>query len=106
MISFKNQINEKIPRSGVIDQETINPHDLCYQCSKYGPDLLFGKSRIRNSIDKPHFTAKIKLSSSQIKLNTSFRSINERKKRTCDKNRHKSVQITVFIKKTKVLCYS
>ena len=34
-----NQINGNMPRSGVIDQETINPHDLCYQCPKDGPDF-------------------------------------------------------------------
>ena len=33
-----NQNNGEIPRSGVIDPETINPRDLCYQCSKHGPD--------------------------------------------------------------------
>ena len=36
---FSNQINGKIPGSGVVDPETINPHDLCYQCSKPGPDF-------------------------------------------------------------------
>ena len=43
---------------GVIDQETINPHDLCNQCSKYGPEFLFGKSRIRYSRDEPCFPEK------------------------------------------------
>ena len=41
-INFKNKINGKIPISGVIDQQTIKPHDLCYQCFEDGPDLLFG----------------------------------------------------------------
>ena len=39
---FKNKIIEKIPRSGVIDTETINPHDLCYRCFKPGPDFYLG----------------------------------------------------------------
>ena len=38
-VHFKNKINGKIPRSVVIDSETINPHDLCYQCYKHGPDF-------------------------------------------------------------------
>ena len=46
-----------IPRSGVIDQETINSHELYYQCSKDGPDFLFGKLRIRDSRDETHFPA-------------------------------------------------
>ena len=29
-VCFKNQINGKIHRSGVIDQQTIDRHDLCY----------------------------------------------------------------------------
>ena len=51
----------KITRSGVIDQKKINPHDLCYRCSKDGPDFLFGKLRVRGSIDEPRFLAEIKL---------------------------------------------
>ena len=50
-VHFKNQINGKITSSGVIAQETINSHDLCYQYSKDGPDILFGKLRIRDSRD-------------------------------------------------------
>ena len=46
--------------SGVIDPETINPHELCYQCSKYGPDCLFGKLRIKYFNDEPHFPQKSK----------------------------------------------
>ena len=59
-VHFLNQIIGDIPRSGVIDEEKINPHDLCYQCSKDGPDFLFGKSRIRDSRDEPYFHEKIK----------------------------------------------
>ena len=29
-----NQFNGKLSSSGLFDPETINPHDLCYQCSK------------------------------------------------------------------------
>ena len=57
-VNFLNHINGKIPGNGVIDQKKINPHDLCYQCSKYGPDFLFVKLIIRDSIDEPFFTAK------------------------------------------------
>ena len=34
-----HQINGKIPSSGVIDKQIINPHELFYQCSKYGPEF-------------------------------------------------------------------
>ena len=40
MFIFKDQINGKIPRSGVIYSETINPHDLCYKCYKNGQDCF------------------------------------------------------------------
>ena len=70
---FSNQINGKIPGSGVVDPETINPHDLCYQCSKYGPNLLFVKLRIKDFNDEPHLTKIIKLLSSQIQMNTLFK---------------------------------
>ena len=49
-VHFLNQINGKITRCGVIYQQTINPHGLCYQCSKDGPEFLLVKSRIRDSI--------------------------------------------------------
>ena len=63
---FLNKFNGNIPRSGVTDQETINARDLCYQCSKDGPNFLFGKLRIRYSRKEPHLPTKIKLLSSQI----------------------------------------
>ena len=44
--------------SGVIDPETINPQDLCYQCCKHGPDCLFGKIRIKDFNYEPHFPNK------------------------------------------------
>ena len=53
--TFLKKINEKISRSGVIDTETINFHDLCYQCYKHGTDCLFGKFRIKGFIDEPSF---------------------------------------------------
>ena len=81
---FFLQINGKIPRSGVINQETINPHDLCYQCSKYGPDVLFCKLRIRSSRYDPCLPSKIKLLSIQINMNILFNNINLRKIGICD----------------------
>ena len=50
-VNFLNQIISKIPRSGVIDKQTINSQDLCYQCSKHGPCFLFDKLRIMDSRD-------------------------------------------------------
>ena len=52
---------EKIPRNGVIYQQTIKPTHLFYQCSKDDPDFLFGKSSIRDSRGEPCFSAKIKI---------------------------------------------
>ena len=46
-----HQINGNIPSTVIIDQQTINPHDLCSQCSKDGTGFLFGKSRIRDCRD-------------------------------------------------------
>ena len=54
-VHTRNQINGEIPRSGLIDTETINPHDLYYQCSKHGPDFLFRKMRIEDFNDELHF---------------------------------------------------
>ena len=48
-----NKINGKIPRSGVIYPEIINPHDLCYQFSKNGLDSLFGKFNMKEFNDEP-----------------------------------------------------
>ena len=42
----------------MINQKTINPHALYYQCSKDGPDFLFEKLIIRDSRDEPCLTAK------------------------------------------------
>ena len=44
--------------SAVIDPETINTHEFCYQCSIHGPDCLFGKLRIKDFNDEPHFSIK------------------------------------------------
>ena len=74
------QINGKIPSNGVIDQKIINPHDLCYQCSEDGPDLLFGKLIIGDCIYEPCFPAKWRLLSYQIKVNKFLRMITKKKK--------------------------
>ena len=52
---------------------------------------FFDKFRIRYSIDKPHFPARIKSLSSQIKINTFFNDINKRKIRRCDNNIHNAI---------------
>ena len=69
-VTFLDQINGKIFRSGVIDQHTINSHDLWYQCSKAFPDFLFGKFSIRDTRYRTHVPAKRKLLSSQNQMNT------------------------------------
>ena len=74
-------MNGKITRNDVIYQKTVNPHDLCYQCSKYGPEYLFGKLRIRDCRDKPYFSGKTKLISYQIKISTLFKNNNVGKTR-------------------------
>ena len=48
-----NQVKVKNPRYGAIYPKTVNKHDFCYQCSKYGPDTLFLSLRIRDKIDEP-----------------------------------------------------
>ena len=78
---FNNQLKVNIPISSVVDQQTINPHNLFYQCSKYSPDFLFSKSRIRDYRNEPHFPTKIKLLSSQIQINTLFKNNYEIKER-------------------------
>ena len=55
---FNNQLKGNIPISSVVDQQTINPHNLFYQCSKYSPEFLFGKLRIRGSRYEPCFPPK------------------------------------------------
>ena len=49
-----NKITGEIPRSGAIGQQTINPHDLFYQCSKDSQDFLFGKLRVVDYRDESH----------------------------------------------------
>ena len=58
MFIFKNKINGEITKNDVIDTETINSCDLCYQCYKHGPDCLFGKFRNKYFNDKPYFPKK------------------------------------------------
>ena len=95
-----NQIIGKISRSCVTDQEKINTNDLYYQCSKHGPDCLFGKLRIKDFNDGPHFHGRIKLLSYQIQMNTLFNT-NVEKKRRYDKSIHKPMIIPVEIHQTK-----
>ena len=103
MFIFKNHTNENIPRSGVINQGTINHNELCYQCSKDGTECLLGKFSIRDSRNEPHFPEKIKSLSSQIQMNTLFENNDERKRSICDRNIHKAMQIPVnIIKKNKI----
>ena len=47
----------------------IKPHDLCYQCSKHGPDCLFGNLRIKNFNYETPFPNKKQLLSSRIEMN-------------------------------------
>ena len=54
-VNFINHINSKIPSSAVIDTETINTHDLLYQCSNHGPGFPFDVFRIKAFSDEPHF---------------------------------------------------
>ena len=78
-VHILDKINDKIPRSIVNDTETVITHDLCYRCSKYGPDYLFGKLSIKYSNDTPHFPEIIKLISNQIEMNTLFKTNDEKK---------------------------
>ena len=56
--------------------------------------------RIKGFNDEPHFTPKNKLMSSQIQTNALFKTDNERKKRRCDKIKHKAMIITAIIHQT------
>ena len=56
--------------------KTINPHDLCYQCSKHYPEFLFRKLRIRDCKDKPCSPARRKLLSCKTKMKTIFKKQN------------------------------
>ena len=35
----------------------MNNNEFCYQCSKYGPEFLFGNLKINDRIDEPYFPA-------------------------------------------------
>ena len=63
-----NQNNEEIPKSAFMGLETINPHYLCHQCSKHGPDCLFIKLIIKDFNDEPHFLERINYSQVESKL--------------------------------------
>ena len=79
--SFLNEIIGKIPISGTIDKKTINHHDFHYQCSKDGPEFLFGNLKIRDCKDEPYFPTKGKLLSCEIKMKTMFKKNNGEKKK-------------------------
>ena len=81
----------------MIDPETINPHDFCYQCSKHGPDCLFIKLSIKYFNDEPHFPNKEYLISSRIQINMLFKAKYERKIKRGDRNIHKAMSIFVDI---------
>ena len=72
-VHFLNQVNGGITRIGLIDPETINNSDLCYHYYKRGPDFLWGKLRIKDLYAEPHFPERIELISSQIQMNTLFK---------------------------------
>ena len=55
-----DQVKSKIPRCGAIDPKTVITHDFCYQCVKYGPDVLFLRLRIRDKTDEPFSSVKKK----------------------------------------------
>ena len=75
----------------------INPCDFCYQCSKHFPDCLFGKLRIKDFNDEPHFPNKRQLISGQIKINILSKAKYVRKRRICDRKIHKAIKIPVDI---------
>ena len=77
----------------------MSTHNLCYQCYKHGPGCLFDKFRIKDFNDEPHSPQIIKLVSSQIKINSLFKTNDERKRRKYDKRIHKAMIITVEINK-------
>ena len=86
-----------IYRRGVIDQQTINSCDLCYRFSKDGPDFSFGKLRIRDSRDEPHFPAKRKSLSCQIQMNTLFKNNDGIKRRKFNRNIRKATRVAAVI---------
>ena len=79
-----------------MDQKTINQHNFCYQCSKYGTDLLVGNLRIRNIKDESFPPAK-KSISCEYKTRKRFRKNNEIKRRRLNMNKHKAMGITEYI---------
>ena len=59
--------------------------------------FLFGKLRILNYRDEPCVPVILLLLSSQIKVNTFFKNINQIKRKILDENLHKAMKITVNI---------
>ena len=51
----------------------MDPHDLCYQCSRHVPDDLFGILRIKYFNYEPNFPERIKLISGQIETKKLFK---------------------------------
>ena len=100
-----NQIIGEIPRSGVIYQQTINTNELCEQCSKDGPEFLFGKMGIRGSRYEPCFPAKGKLLSCQIKMNALFKNNDGIKRSKYDRNIHKAMITPVNIYQTNKMLF-
>ena len=58
---------------------------------------------IKGFNDKPHFSERIKLISSQIEMNTLFKNDGERKRRKCDIIINKAMRIPVDIHQTNEL---
>ena len=96
-VHFLNQNNGEIPRICVIDPETINPHEFCYECSKHGPDFCLGKLLIKDFNDEPHFPSNNTLISGRIEINMLFNTKDEIKRKTRDWKIHKAVRIPVDI---------
>ena len=95
-----NQINGKIPRSGVIDKKMINTHDLCYQCCKDSPEYLFGNLSMRDCKYEAYFLVKRELISCKIKTKTMFKKNKGTKKGEYDMNINKALKIIDWILKT------
>ena len=77
----------------------MNPNDLCYQCFKHGPDCLFGKLKIKDFNDEPHFSYILKLISSQIQINKLLKTNYEWKRSIFDISIHKAMRIPVDVHK-------
>ena len=61
-----NQKKRKVPMGGKFYPKTFYKHDLCYQCSVDGPELLYEKLRIKDRKYEPYFILKIEYSSNNM----------------------------------------